>query len=65
MTLDQHKEVRQQVEEFLDRGYVCERMSTCIVPALLVLKKGSGCMCVGSHIVNKITVHYSFPRWHA
>ncbi|XP_074298964.1 uncharacterized protein LOC141629955 [Silene latifolia] len=43
------KELHRQVQEFIDRGYVQESLSTCAVPALLVPKKeGTWRMCIDS-----------------
>jgi hypothetical protein len=44
---EETKEIHRQVHELLDKGYVRESLSPCIVPVLLISKKdGSWRMCV-------------------
>lgn len=50
----------------LDRGYMRESTSPCVVPALLVSKKdGSWLMCMNVCAVNEINMYFSFsmPRY--
>jgi hypothetical protein len=36
---EETKEIQRQVQELLDKGYVCESLSPCVVPVILVPKK--------------------------
>ena len=41
------KEIQQQVQALLDKGYICVSLSPCVVPVILVPKKdGTWRMCV-------------------
>jgi hypothetical protein len=56
------KEIQRQVQALLDKGYVRESLSPCVVPVILVPKKdGSWWMCVDCRVINNITVCYCHP----
>ncbi|KAI9166203.1 hypothetical protein LWI28_027951 [Acer negundo] len=62
---EETKELQRQVNELMERGYVCESMSPCTVPVLLLpKKKGTWRMCVNCRAINYITVKYQhhIPR---
>ena len=45
--LEETKEIMRQVQELLDKCYIRESLSPCVVPIILVPKKdGTSCMCV-------------------
>jgi hypothetical protein len=59
---EETKEIQRQVQELLDNGYVCESLSPCDVPVILVPKKnGTWRMCVDCRAINNITISYRFP----
>ena len=62
MSLMDHEELRHQVEELPDKGFIQEHLNPCTVPAWLTLKKyNSWRICMDSQAINKIIVQYHFP----
>jgi hypothetical protein len=59
---EETKEIQRQVQELLDKGYVCESLSPYDVPVILVPKKdGTWRMCVDCRAINNITIRYRHP----
>jgi len=56
------KEIRQQVEDSIAKGWVQDIMSPCAMPVILVPKKdGSWRMCTNCRAINNITIKYRHP----
>jgi hypothetical protein len=59
---EETKEIQHKVQDLLDKGYVRESLSPCVVLVILVPKKdGSWWMCVDCRAINNITIHYHHP----
>ena len=59
---EETKKIQRQFQDLLERGYVRESLSPCVVPILLVPKKdGTWRMCVDCRAINNITIRYYHP----
>jgi hypothetical protein len=61
LTPRENEEVKNQVQELLDKGLVREILSPCAIPTVLSPNKDGGWrMCTYSRAINKITIRYRF-----
>ena len=62
LTPRENEELKNQVQELLDKGLVRESLSSCTVPTMLSPKKDGGWrMCIDSRDLNHIPIRYRFP----
>jgi DNA-directed RNA polymerase specialized sigma54-like protein len=60
--LEEIKEIQQQVQELLDKGYASESVSSCVVPIILVHKKDDlWHIYIDCRAINNITIHSCHP----
>ena len=59
---EETKEIQRQVKDLIDHGHVCESLSPCAAPVILVPKHdGTFRMCSDCRPINAITVRYRYP----
>ena len=62
LTPQENEEIKQQVQELLEKGLVKESLSPCEILIVFSPKKYGGWrMCTESRAINKITIMYRFP----
>jgi hypothetical protein len=62
LTPQENEEVKRQVQELMDKGFIQESLSPCTVRTMLNPKKDGGWrMCTDSREINNITIRYRFP----
>jgi hypothetical protein len=62
LTPQENEELKKQVQDLMDKGFVRESLSPCAVRTVLSSKKDGGWrMCTDSRSINKITIGYRFP----
>jgi hypothetical protein len=62
MAANQLAELKEQLQELLDKGYICPSASPWGAPIIFVLKKdGTQRMCMDYHSLKEITIKNKYP----
>ena len=62
MALEDLKELKEQLKDLLDKGFIRPRISPWGAPVLFVKKKeGSLRMCIDYRTLNKVTIRNKYP----
>jgi hypothetical protein len=62
MVVNQLAELKEQLQELLDKGYICPSASPWGAPVIFVLKKdGTQRMCIDYRSLNEITIKNKYP----
>ena len=65
MALFYQKELKTQLQELLEKGFILPSFSPCGIPMLFVKKKyGSMRLCIDYHELNKVTIKNKYPLPH-
>ena len=61
MASSELKELKEQLKELLDKGFICLSSSLWGEPVLFVKKDRSMRMCIKYHELNKVTIKNKYP----
>ncbi|WMV49868.1 hypothetical protein MTR67_043253 [Solanum verrucosum] len=62
MAPEELRELKVQIQEFLDNGFICPSASSCGAPILFIRKKdGSMRMCIDYRQLNRVTIRNKYP----
>lgn len=61
MTPSELKDLKNQLEKLVEKGYIRPSTSPCVAPVLFVKKDGSMKLCIDYQQLNKVTINNKYP----